>query len=113
MPDEWLGVVEIAGRETFRDFIGHREGETFAEFGSEAELAQLGVVVAGCQAACGPAADGEVGTKENPETEVRRRGGEEVLLLLLGGRDVARAETWVFADEVRQVRCAEVFGEPV
>ena len=97
---EGLGVGEIARREIFRDFVSDREGETFAEFGGEAKLTQLGVVVGRCDAACGSAANGEIGTQEQPEAHVRRCGCEQFLLLLLGGRDVARAQSWVFADEV-------------
>jgi len=107
-----FGITEITLVDVGGDLIGDWQSETFAELGGEAELVQDRVIAARSEARGGPAANGEVGAKQYPETHVRWRSGEQVLLLLLRGPDVARAQSRVLADQVSKIGRAVVLGEP-
>jgi len=109
--NEGRGVGHLALLDEDADGFSDRERETFAAFGAEAELAARGVVVLRAEERGGGGTDGEVRAKVYPETEKRRRSGDEVGALLVGGGDVARTQAAIFLDQVIESRSSVVFPE--
>ena len=69
------------------------------------------VVVLRAELCGGAAADGEVGTQEREEAKVGGRGVKNGGAFLVGGGNVARAQSWVSAYVAVEFRSAVIFPE--
>lgn len=96
LPDERLRVAHVAIVEQCFDGACGWQGEALAHLGCERECPALLVVVSGGEAGCCTGANGEVGTEQEPQAQVRRGCGKEGRALVVVDQHIARAQSGIF-----------------